>query len=108
MKQSRRKEREMVQEFKEKIDPATAQSLYNRKFVMKTIGDEAQSEAPVVKRQMSDEGMSSASTAGGDLAKSQGAAMSAQKTPFSLKSPASIEPISQYKYRDWRDIYQQQ
>ena len=50
----------MVQEFKEKIDPATAQSLYNRKFVMKTIGDEGQSEAPVVKRQMSDEGMSSA------------------------------------------------
>ena len=46
-KQSLRKEREMVQEFKEKIDPVTAQSLYNRKFVMKSIGDEAQSEAVV-------------------------------------------------------------
>ena len=101
----------MAQEFKETLDPATTQYLYDRKFVMKAFEEEAQSDAAIMKGEMSqgmdddDRQLTNASTARGDGTRSQHASTSATKTPFALKSPA-IEPApQQYKYRDWRDIY---
>ena len=136
MKQGVRKEQEIIQEFRDRLDPITTQQLYDRRFVIKSnfesehIPTEApekietlinESVRPATKqttkqsRHLEDNDcMSMASTAGGDaVVKSQAEAASGHKTSISLKSPLSTEHQSQqqsqhYRYRDWRDIYQNQ